>query len=94
MIKQDIVKRLWESHGGITHAEAEHYTSLILELLHSALLEPGPVTITGFGRFRRKAKKVREVVLPSGVRQLTTAGERIQFLPAAHLKAVLNAGDE
>ncbi len=91
MIKQDIVKRLWQTHGGLTRAEAEHFTNLILEILRTALADSEPVTITRFGRFRHKKKKAREVVLPNGVRRVTGSGTRVQFIPAAHLKAALNA---
>ena len=90
MIKKDIARYLYETHGGITLDEAKRYTETLIELLEEAITAADSVSISGFGRFRHKQRRTREVVMPDGSKQLTSAVDRIQFLPSPKLKAEIN----
>ncbi|MDJ0835602.1 MAG: HU family DNA-binding protein [Acidobacteriota bacterium] len=90
MIKKDIVEQLHEEHGGMTLPETEEHVNTLLELLKDAM-DREDVTITHFGKFRHKHRKVREIILPSGKKQLTNATDRIQFLPSPALKTKINS---
>ncbi len=90
MIKRTLVDFIYERHGGTTRAEVEENVDILLDIVQEAIQNNDTVTITHFGRFRRKQRNVREIILPSGDRMLSTAGERVQFLPSPRLKTLLN----
>jgi len=95
MIKKDIVSYLQNRHGGMTRAEVEQHTETLLDLLVEATRAKEGLTVTHFGKFYRKHRVVREVVLPHGGRTLSGSGERTVFLPSPTLKTFVNAsGDE
>ena len=94
MIKKDIARILYERHGGITFQEAEDYVNQLIELMKEATEEDQDLTITHFGKFRHKSKTVREIQLPSGAKQLTHSGTRLQFIPSAKLKTRINASND
>ena len=89
MIKKDIIDQMYADHGGMSRPETEEHVNTLLTLLKEAM-DKGDVTITHFGRFRHKERKVREVTLPSGKKILTHATERIQFIPGPALKTKIN----
>ena len=93
MIKKDIVKHLHELHGGMTLAETESHTNKLLEIMKEIFHGEEALTITHFGKFRRKKRAVRDVVLPSGKQVISSAGERVQFIPSPKLKAFINTGE-
>ncbi len=90
MIKRTLVDYIYERHGGRTRAEVEENVDNLLDIIQEEIQKNETVTITHFGRFRRKQRNVREIILPSGDRILSTAGERVQFLPSPRLKTLLN----
>jgi nucleoid DNA-binding protein len=90
MIKKDIIRAIYDRHGGITLAEAEQYTNTLIDLLKEAVREEDSVVITNFGKFRKKEVKPRNVTLPSGKETKTQGGERLQFIPSPKLKDFLN----
>ena len=94
MIKNDIVADLKEHHGAMTRSEVEQHTETLLTLLSEAITAQESLTITHFGKFQRKRRTVREVVLPNGKRVLSGAGERTVFLPSPALKTFINAGSD
>jgi len=91
MIKKDIIDRLHQDHGGMTLPEADAHTNTLLALLKQAMEEPEPVTITHFGKFHHKRRKVRDVIMPNGHELMSSAADRIQFLPCPSLKTIINA---
>lgn len=94
MIKKDIVQYIYQRHGRHTLAEVEHYTDELFEVLQKTMQEEDSLTITHFGRFRHKDRRVREVTMPNGEKVLTSSLERLQFLPSPVLKTYVNSEDE
>jgi len=89
VIKKDIAETLYEEHGGMSRAETAANLDTLLAILSEAM-EEGEVKITNFGKFRPRARTVREINLPDGRPVLTSGDEKIQFLPAPALKHHLN----
>ena len=91
MIKKDLVRRLYEEHGGMALVELEQYADTFLDLLKNSLSREESLTVAGFGRFIRRQKSGREVLLPDGRRRWVESGAKVRFLPSPALKAQVNA---
>ena len=61
MNKNDISKKVYEAHGGLSYADAQKIVDFIFETIKQRLGEGEKVLISGFGCFRtvmrRKDKK-------------------------------------
>jgi integration host factor subunit alpha len=60
--KADLVRAVYEAHGGLSRREAVEIVDRLLEGIRRALLREGRIKISGFGRLevvRRKARMGR-----------------------------------
>ncbi len=89
MIKKDIIQAMSNQHGAMTLDEVGECLDTLLTLLRDNMAEG--ITIANFGKFRWKKGIVREVVVPTGKKVLTSATGRAQFLPSPKLKTYLNS---
>ena len=92
MIKKDIVEQLYADHGGMSRPETEEHVNTLLRLLKDGM-DREDVTITHFGKFRHKSRKVREITLPDGNKQLSSGADRVQFVPSPALKTKINGSE-
>ena len=91
MIKKDLVFQLYQDHGGMPVNEVEAMTNSLLNLMTEILERREPLTITHFGKFQYKKRRVREITLPNGKKQLSSSSDRLQFLPSTGLKNAINS---
>ena len=62
MIKSDIARAVYNTHGGISHKEAREIVDLILELMMAPLVRGQNVKMSGFGSLnviRRRSRAGR-----------------------------------
>jgi nucleoid DNA-binding protein len=89
MNKNDISKRVYEAHGGISYAEAQKIVDLILETIKGRLAQGEKVLISGFGCFTVMKRKDKIGVNPQTGKPVTIRGRNsIKFKPSKYLKTV------
>lgn len=59
MVKADLARAVYETHGGLTHQESKEMVTLILDSIKSELLRGENVKLSGFGSFRVISLKAR-----------------------------------
>ena len=75
MIKADLVRNVYETHGGISYREAERIVDLVFDLIRDELTQKGTVKLSGFGSFRVLTRKGR-------VGRNPNTGEKLQLAPS------------
>ena len=89
MNKNDISKKVYEAHGGISYAEALKIVDLILETIKGRLARSEKVLISGFGCFTVMRKKDKKGVNPQTGQPVMIAGRNsVKFKPSKYLKTV------
>ena len=89
MNKNDISKRVYEAHGGISYAEAPKIVDLILDIIKERLLREEKVLLSGFGCFRVMGRKEKKGVNPqTGEPMVISSRKSIKFKPSKYLKSV------
>jgi nucleoid DNA-binding protein len=89
MNKNDISKRVYEAHGGISYAEAQKIVDLILETIKGRLARGEKVLISGFGCFTVMRRKDKKGVNPQTGEPVIIAGRNsIKFKPSKYLKTI------
>ncbi len=90
MVKKDLIKALYEAHGGMTYAETAALVDHLLTCAREGMWSDGGLSIPGFGAFRAKPKPGRKVRLPNGSIHRSRDGVKMRFLPSGKLKAMVN----
>jgi DNA-binding protein HU-beta len=89
MNKNDISKKVYEAHGGLSYADAQKTVDLILDTIKNRLSEGEKVLISGFGCFNVIKKKDKKGVNPQTGKPVFIPGRNsIKFKPSKYLKSV------
>ena len=89
MNKNDISKRVYESHGGISYAEAQKIVDLMLEIIKKRLTRGEKVLISGFGCFTVMRRKDKKGVNPQTGEPVVIGGRNsVKFKPSKYLKTI------
>jgi DNA-binding protein HU-beta len=89
MNKNDISKKVYATHGGLSYAEAQRIVDLILEIIKGRLSRGEKVLISGFGCFRVLKRKDKKGVNPQTGKPVLIRGRNsIKFKPSKYLKTV------
>jgi DNA-binding protein HU-beta len=89
MNKNDISKRVYEAHGGMSYAEAQKIVDFILEKIKERLTRGEKVLISGFGCFTVMRRKDKKGVNPQTGEPVLIRGRNVvKFKLSKHLKAV------
>ena len=89
MNKNDISKRVYEAHGGISYAEAQKIVDLIIDIIKERLSREEKVLISGFGCFRVMSRKEKKGVNPQTGEPVVIAGRKsVKFKASKYLKSV------
>jgi len=89
MNKNDISKRVYDAHGGMSYAEAQKIVDLILEIIKKRLSNREKVLLSGFGCFTVMKRKEKKGVNPQTGESVVIAGRNsIKFKPSKYLKSV------
>jgi nucleoid DNA-binding protein len=89
MNKNDISKKVYEAHGGLSYADAQKTVDLILETIKVRLSRGEKVLISGFGCFNVVRKKDKKGVNPqTGDPVLIPGRNSIKFKPSKYIKSI------
>jgi DNA-binding protein HU-beta len=89
MNKNDISKKVYDAHGGLSYADALKVVDLILETIKKRLSRGEKVLISGFGCFTVFKKKDKKGVNPqTGAPVIIPGRNAIKFRPSKYLKSV------
>jgi len=89
MNKNDISKKVYEIHGGMSYVEAQRTVDLILNIIKSRLARGEKVLITGFGCFRIVKRKDKKGVNPQTGEAIIIPGRKsVKFIPSKYLKSI------
>jgi DNA-binding protein HU-beta len=89
MNKNDISKKVYEAHGGISYAEAQKIVDLILEIVKQRLSQGEKVLLSGFGCFRVMKRREKRGINPQTGAPVVIAGRNfVKFKPSKFLKSV------
>ena len=89
MNKNDISKKVYEAHGGISYADAQKVVDLIIETIKERLSRGEKVLISGFGCFRVQKRKAKKGVNPqTGKSVLIRSRNSVKFKPSKYLKSI------
>ncbi len=89
MNKNNISKRVYEAHGGISYAEAQKVVDLIIDIIKGRLSRGEKVLLSGFGCFRVMRRKEKKGVNPQTGEPVVIAGRNsVKFKPSKYLKSV------
>jgi nucleoid DNA-binding protein len=89
MNKNDISKRVYDAHGGMSYAEAQKIVDLILEIIKKRLSKREKVLLSGFGCFTVMKRKEKKGVNPQTRESVVIAGRNsVKFKPSKYLKSV------
>ncbi len=89
MNRDDISKKVYEAHGGISCAEAQKIVDLIIEIIKRRLSRGEKVLISGFGCFRIVKRKDKKGFNPQTGESILIRGRNsVKFKPSRYLKSV------
>jgi nucleoid DNA-binding protein len=89
MNKNDISKKVYETHGGLSYADSQKVVDLILETIKGRLVRKEKVLITGFGCFSVMRRKDKKGVNPQTGEPVIISGRNaIKFKPSKYLKTI------
>ncbi len=89
MNKNDISKKVYEAHGGLSYADSQKIVDLILEIIKGRLARGEKVLLTGFGCFSVMKRRDKKGVNPQTGEPVLIAGRNaIKFKPSKYLKTV------
>ena len=89
MNKNDLAKAIYDTHGGMSYADAQRIMDSILEIIKSRLTRGEKVLISGFGCFRVVVRKDRKGINPQTGKAIVIRGRKaIAFTPSKYLKSV------
>jgi DNA-binding protein HU-beta len=89
MNKNDISKKVYEAHGGLSYADSQKIVDLIIETIKLRLARGEKVLITGFGCFSVMKRKDKKGVNPQTGEPVIIPGRNaVKFKPSKYLKTV------
>ena len=89
MNKNDISKKVYETHGGLSYADSQKIVDLILETIKNRLARGEKVLITGFGCFSVMRRKDKKGVNPQTGEPVMIPGKNaVKFKPSKYLKTI------
>jgi nucleoid DNA-binding protein len=89
MNKNDISKKVYEAHGGISYADAQKIVDLILDIIKRRFSRGEKVLLSGFGCFRVMRRKEKRGVNPQTGEPVVIRGRNsVKFKPSKFLKSV------
>jgi len=87
--KNDLAKAIYDTHGGISYADAQRVMDLILDVIKKRLTRGEKVLISGFGCFRVVKRRDRKGINPQTGKAIVIRGRKaIAFKPSKYLKSV------
>jgi len=89
MNKNDISKKVYETHGGLSYSDSQKIVDLVLETIKRRLVRGEKVLITGFGCFSVMQRKDKKGVNPQTGESVIIPGRNaIKFKPSKYLKTI------
>jgi nucleoid DNA-binding protein len=89
MNKNDISKKVYETHGGLSYADSQKIVDLIIETIKGRLARGEKVLISGFGCFIVMRRKDKKGVNPQTGEPVIIPGRNtIKFKPSKYLKTI------
>ncbi len=89
MNKNDISKKVYETHGGLSYADSQKIVDLIIETIKGRLARGEKVLISGFGCFSVMKRKDKKGVNPqTGEPVLIPGRNAVKFKPSKYLKTI------
>ncbi len=89
MNKYDISKKVYETHGGISYADAQKIVDLMLDIIKGRLSRGEKVLISGFGCFSVAKRKDKRGVNPQTGEPVTIRGRNaVKFKPSKNLRLI------
>ena len=89
MNKNDISKKIYEAHGGLSYVETQKIINFILETMKSRLAHGEKVLLSGFGCFYVERRKTKRGVNPQTGAPLIIPGRNsVRFKPSKHFKTI------
>jgi nucleoid DNA-binding protein len=89
MNKNDISKKVYESHGGLSYADCQKTVDLIIDTIKSRLARGEKVLISGFGCFSVMRRKDKKGVNPQTGEPVIIPGRNaVKFKPSKYLKTI------
>ena len=87
MNKNDISKKIYEAHGGLSYVESQKIINFILEIMKDRLAHGEKVLLSSFGCFYVAPRKTKRGVNPQTGAPLIIQGRNsVKFKPSKHLK--------
>ena len=89
MNKNDISKKVYETHGGLSYADAQKIVDLMLEIIKKQLVDGEKVLISGFGCFSVVRRKDKKGVNPQTGEPIIIPGRNtVKFKPSKYLETI------
>ena len=89
MNKNDISKKVYETHGGLSYADSQKIVDLIIEKIKGRLAKGEKVLISGFGCFSVMRRKDKKGVNPQTGEPVIIPGRNaVKFKPSKYLKTI------
>ena len=89
MNKNDISKKVYETHGGLSYADCQRIVDLIIETIKRRLARGEKVLISGFGCFSVMKRKDKKGVNPQTGEPVIIPGRNaVKFKPSKYLKTI------
>ena len=89
MNKNDLARAVYQTHGGMSFADAIRIVDTMLEIIKKRLVEGQRVVLSGFGSFRVVRRRDKKGVNPQTGSSITIAGRNaVRFKPSKYLRSV------
>jgi len=89
MNKNDISKKIYEAHGGLSYVDAQKIVNFLLEKIKKRLTLGEKVLLSGFGCFYVEQRKTKRGVNPQTGAPLIIPGRNsVKFKPSKFLKTI------
>jgi nucleoid DNA-binding protein len=89
MNKNDISKKVYETHGGLSYADSQKIVDLVIETIKGRLARGEKVLISGFGCFSVMRRKDKKGVNPQTGEPVVIPGRNaVKFKPSKYLKTI------
>ncbi len=89
MNKNDISKKVYETHGGLSYADSQRIVDLMLETIKGRLARGEKVLLSGFGSFSVMRRKDKKGVNPQTGEPILIPGRNsVKFKPSKYLESI------